>query len=162
MTINKKPGGYTIEAVNPTEDAEAYRQIVRMHLSTFPDDLMENPDSDDWFIAYKGATPVAFAGMCDLVVRKFPWPKKKIKVEGVALLSRAGVLPSHRGHGLQRDLIAARVARAREIGKEEVWTTTYDNPQSGNNLIAMGFRLFVPPYRWGASGTNYWKFPLKD
>jgi predicted N-acetyltransferase YhbS len=33
-----------------------------------------------------------------------------------AILRRLAVAPSHRGHGIARGLVAARVARARELG----------------------------------------------
>ena len=78
-------------------------------------------------------------------------------------LVRAGVLPDHRGQGLQKRMIVARLAYARKMG----WTTavTYtlcDNAASANSLIARGFRVYNPPSpKWIGEGVIYWKKNLE-
>lgn len=71
-------------------------------------------------------------------------------------LCRAGVAPSHRGHGIQSQLIRVRLRRAREIGWRWVLTDTHDNPWSGNNLIRAGFRMYEPLRPWADPLAIYW------
>lgn len=77
-------------------------------------------------------------------------------------LNRSYVLPEHRGHGLQRRLIKARVDRAREMGGKTCTSDTYNVPASTNNLIACGFRAYAPeqPWRSGDDGVVYWRLAL--
>ncbi|MGU3494992.1 GNAT family N-acetyltransferase [Xanthobacteraceae bacterium A53D] len=65
----------------------------------------------------------------------------------VAKLAGASVAPEHRGRGLQRALIAARVRLAR-AGDILFSTSAPGNPQSWKNLLAEGFaiRALVPYY----------------
>lgn len=57
-------------------------------------------------------------------------------------LTMAGVHRRHRGHGLQRRLIRARVNLARRLGLRAVRTFTHEsNHYSMNNLIRCGFRV---------------------
>lgn len=58
------------------------------------------------------------------------------------ILTSAAVLPSHRGKGLQRKLVAARVRWASRIDAKRVTTYTYfNNPVSLVNLIRSGFTV---------------------
>jgi GNAT superfamily N-acetyltransferase len=75
-------------------------------------------------------------------------------------LCRAGVLPAHRGQGLQKRLIRARIQVAKEKGMNWLVTDTNDNPASGNSLIACGFKLFEPTVPWAANGAIYWRMKL--
>lgn len=83
-----------------------------------------------------------------------------MKVVKIGFLDRSGVLQEDRGNGLQRLLIAAREKLARAQGFKALVSTTYCNPQSGNNLMGMGFTLYTPQEPWGAEGTNYWRKEL--
>lgn len=97
-----------------------------------------------WWVAFDKETPVAYAGV-------------KITSERVAFLCRAGVLPSHRGKGLQAKLIRVRVAWAKRQGVKQVITyTVLDNPASSNNLIRCGFRLYTPEWKWVGNEALYW------
>jgi GNAT superfamily N-acetyltransferase len=72
-------------------------------------------------------------------------------------LVRAGVLPKHRGHGLQRRLIQARVTAARRLRIPLLWTYTIPgNPASINNLIRCGFRAYDPEWAWVGDDVIYW------
>jgi GNAT superfamily N-acetyltransferase len=67
------------------------------------------------------------------------------------------VLPEFRGQGLQKRLIRIRLKTAKAIGMNWAVTDTYDNPASGNNMIACGFKLFIPSDPWGVGRTLYWR-----
>lgn len=141
---------YTIEEVFPTKDNVAWVTIIRLHYATLPEDVIVLPDLGSWFIAYHNSKAVAYAGMTTI--------KPKI-----GYMVRSGVLAAHRGHGLQRDLIFARIGKAIELKYNELYTfTVVDNIQSSNNIINSGFRLFTPRDKWGGDGVNYWKLNLKD
>lgn len=103
-----------------------------------------------WFVHGVDAEPVAFAGM--VMFEPFP---------GVGYLKRAYVNPAHRGHGLQRILLAVREAKARDLG----WTQLVSECAAGNvhsarNFAAAGFLSVEPEQRWGAPGSAYWSLLL--
>lgn len=71
-------------------------------------------------------------------------------------LSRSGILPEHRGKGLQRRMIRVREAAARKLGASHIITYTSDgNMPSANNLIATGYRLYSPANAWGLEHGLY-------
>lgn len=121
-----------------------------LQLSTLPGDEPIGSDKGYWWIALTGELPVAFAGL--YVSQQDPL---------AGYLCRAGVLPSHRGLGLQSRLLRVREQKARKLGMTSLVTDTFDNPHSSNNLISSGFKLVIPPVRYGAAGTNYWRKPLQ-
>jgi len=103
-----------------------------------------------WWIVYDAHNlPCAFAGL----VPSLRWLD-------TGYLCRAGVLPSHRGQGVQKRLIRARVRQARALGWNWLITDTYQNPASSNSLISTGFKLFEPTKPWGAILTLYWRLKL--
>jgi GNAT superfamily N-acetyltransferase len=63
---------------------------------------------------------------------------------GVAILSGAGVLPSHRGRGLQLSLVRARLAWAAEMGLEVAAAATAAGTASQRTLERAGFRCAYP------------------
>jgi GNAT superfamily N-acetyltransferase len=103
-----------------------------------------------WPTAYQEGA-VAFAGM-----------RPSLQWDDRGYLCRVGVLPWHRGHGLQRRLLRVREAKARRLGWTSVHTDTTDNIPSSNSLIKAGYTLFRPALRWGphAHGTLYWRKAL--
>jgi GNAT superfamily N-acetyltransferase len=124
-----------------------------MHEICFPNDKMYLPSDGFWWIAYKEAEPSAFAGLV--------YVKDDGKVDKTfGYLVRAGVLKEHRGSGLQRRLIDARIAKARALKMRKLCTSTYDNSVSSNNLISAGFRMYNPNVGWCCDGTNYWHLKL--
>ena len=134
---------YTISQVSGTAYAVA---LAGLQVLCLPDDTPLPTDAGEWWLVTASGLPVAFAALSEspLTIRS-------------GFLSRAGVLPAHRGNGLQAALIKAREKRARQLGYLALVTNTYDNPQSGNNLIRAGFSLFTPEDPWGCDGTNYWR-----
>jgi len=113
----------------------------------FPGDDRVNPAGALWWIVWLGKTPVAYAGM-----RLCQDPRN----EGLAFLNRAGVVPAHRGRGLQKRLIRARVAAARRLAVNELVTyvMTY-NVASINSLVSSGFRFYSPATKWGGTSAVY-------
>lgn len=117
----------------------------------FPDDepVTFPGRSTEWWVAEDlNGRIVAFAAI-------------KIK-KATGELIRAGVLPQHRGNGLQRRLIDARIESAAAHGLQSVTTyTVTDNPASANNLIAAGFRMIKRPPRFKSlPGTCFWNINL--
>jgi GNAT superfamily N-acetyltransferase len=86
---------------------------------------------DAWgFLSFVGDEP-AGGGMLGLV-------------DGVALLSGDGVLPRHRGRGLQKALIQARLAFARTRGCDLACASTAPGTPSQRSYEACGFRAAYP------------------
>lgn len=105
-----------------------------------------------WFVAFeKRLGAVGFSGM--VLSSQFT---------DCVYLCRAGVLPYHRGRGLQKRLIQARLNKARKMGMNWAVTDTYDNPASSNSLISAGFKLYDPSRPWGMEGALYWRKKLKN
>ncbi len=70
---------------------------------------------------------------------------------------RAAVVPAFRGRGLQRRLIRKRCDMARADGARVAITyTMHGLAVSANNLIACGFRKYVPAYPWAGAAEDYW------
>lgn len=100
-----------------------------------------------WWIAFDKKHAVGFGGM----VPSYQQPK-------AGYLCASGVLPSHRGKGIQKLLIRKRIAFAKELGWTEVRSDTINgNAASANALIACGFRMFEPAKPWGTSQAIYWR-----
>ena len=115
-----------------------------------PSDAPFDTSQGYWWIVYDAHNlPCAFAGLVP-----------SVRWLDTGYLCRAGVLPSHRGQGVQKRLIRARVRQARALGWSWLITDTYENPASSNSLIATGFKLFEPSKPWGAKGTLYWRLKL--
>lgn len=130
--------------------AEPGASLLRyLQLTILPADVPSDTSVGWWWVALDGDLPVAFAGLV---------PSRQVPDAGY--LCRAGVLPSHRGRGLQKRLLRARERKAKKLHLVALVSDTYDNPPSSNNLIAAGFRQYEPPLRYGAVGTNYWRKPL--
>lgn len=122
-------------------------QLVRSHQGTlFPADVPVDPLSSIWWVAKSFGVVVGFAGL------RVPFPHSSV----TGYLSLCGVYPSFRGHGIQRALIRKRIAMARKLGVLRLVTDTYNNPASANNLIACGFRTYMPDEPWKADGAVYW------
>ena len=102
-----------------------------------------------WWVALLGGRFVGYAGM-----------RPSEQWERTGYLCRAGLADEARGRRLQRRLIAARIAKARRLGWRWLVTDTYENPPSANNLIATGFRSYLPAKPWAARGAAYWRLNL--
>lgn len=135
-------GSYTCRYVRSSTHHDLLNEL---QAACFPSDCLESPSRGHWWILYHGETPAGFASIRD--VQGEP---------SLGYLSRSGLLPAHRGKGLQKRLIKVRLRQARRVGWKRVVSSTYKNIPSANNLISCGFRLYRPTVPWGASGTLYW------
>lgn len=133
---------YRIERVDGASMAGA---LVEMDRLLFDTSSRIDPRTGWWWIVWREEEVCGYAGM----VKSHQW-------EQVGYFNRAGVLPDHRGHGLQRRLIWARVLQARRLGFTHVVTDTTANPPSANNLIECGFRMYLPRYPWAFAASCYW------
>lgn len=136
-----------------TSEEIARNKLLAMQADILPSDVPTSVDEGLWWFAYEdledgtGTELVAFAGMA---IRHQEDPT-------VGFLSRAGVYQQFTGKGLQKGLIRHRVAKAKALGLLTVVTDTYNNPASANNLIACGFRTYMPETPWRQDGAVYWK-----
>lgn len=102
-------------------------------------------DRDLWWVATDDGEPVGFAVVSPLS-------------HGLWYMSRAGVVPSARGHGLQKRLIRVRLRAARSAGAAMVITDcTAANVASANSLIACGLRPYTPAHKWALPDSIYWR-----
>ncbi len=93
----------------------------------------------DGLVAYGSLTRPA-ADDLDNYAGDLGWPPER--AGRVALLSAAMVHPAHRVQGLHRALIAARVARARELGVPELLVRAAPaNAVSRRTLLSHGFAV---------------------
>lgn len=138
---------YRIRAVEGDDELNALT-LDELHWATFINEApaIKPLEGGDWWLAELNGKPVGFASM---------HPAASDPPGGY--LSRCGVLPAHRGNGLQLRLIRAREAQARRYGYRHTYTdTTNDNPASSNTLIRAGYRLFTPEAPWGLRNSIYW------
>jgi predicted acetyltransferase len=129
--------------------------LVQMRLSVLqkkclPNDKPYDTTSGYWWIATKNGVDIGFAGL----VHSSRW-------SDCCNLIRAGVVPDHRGQGLQKKFIRVRIRQAKALKMNWIVTSTYDNPASANSLIACGFKMFNPSKPWMAKHTSYWRLKLE-
>ncbi|MBF9235561.1 GNAT family N-acetyltransferase [Microvirga alba] len=139
---------YIIRLADNTRPA-TLKLLRRLHSECLPYDKLPNFTEGFWWIAYHGDDAVGFAGM----VRSARWID-------AGYMNRAGVVPDHRGHGLQKRLIRVRMRYAKRIGWRWLITDTTENPPSANSLIGCGFRAYDPANPWGGRTTTYWRRAL--
>jgi len=124
-----------------------------LQLKILPNDIPKETSSGCWWIGYDGelgGLPVAFASL-----------HPSIQWGDAGYLSRSGVLPSHRGQGLQKRLLRVRERRAKALGLTWLISDTASyNVASSNNLAACGYKLFRPSNPWGHEDAIYWRKEL--
>lgn len=134
------------------DDPDDQAIILAADATCFGNDgsVRPNFDASYWWIIGEHDFPMAYAAI-----------RPSRYWSDCAYLSRAGVLPAFRGHGLQRRLIAARVAWARRRGLSYVYTDVATwNHHSANSLIRSGFRLWSPRYKWSGDEVLYFSKKL--
>lgn len=140
---------YQIRKVDITRPAIVH-EINRLQALTLPHDEPYPVTDGHWWLALdENGHSAGFAGLVD-----------SQRFADCGFLCRAGVLEAHRGHGLQKKLIMARIRYAKRVGYAYLFSNTYDNPASSNSLMACGFRLYDPSLEYGEKGTLYWRVKL--
>lgn len=136
---------YRISAARP-EDAALVRD---MNDALFPDTPIKHARESSAWVAWKGAEPAGFATARDVGDR-------------TVYLSRAGVLPAHRGNGLHLRMIRRRIRWARSIGAGAVVTDVLvENIRSAVHLERAGLRLYIPEEPWvGLGDVLYFRLLL--
>lgn len=132
----------------------ARAEIHRLDRILFSSDHEIKGDNCWWWTIEDRGEAIAFAGLR---------PCQEPHNAGLAYLIRAGVRRTHRGRGLQKQLIRARVRMARKHGFNELVTYVMAyNVASANNLISCGFKLYRPanPEDWGGKTALYFRKPL--
>jgi GNAT superfamily N-acetyltransferase len=121
--------------------------LTALQQTCLPYDKLYETDGGYWWTATDDSgVACGFAGLA-----------ASVRWGDTGYLCRAGVIPSHRGQGLQKKLIRIRIRKAKALGWQWLVTDTYHNPASANSLIACGFKMFEPSIPWGARGTLYWR-----
>ncbi|HMK78912.1 MAG TPA: GNAT family N-acetyltransferase [Xanthobacteraceae bacterium] len=132
-------------------DAAVALDLETLHALTFWKDAPPiDPENGHWWIARLGKKPVGFAGMSES--RQYPH---------AGYFSRVGVLPAHRGHGLQLRFLRAAEARARRNGWSSIVADTRD-ARSANNFAKAGYQIFDPERRWAYPDSIYWRKDLRN
>ncbi|MBX3102298.1 MAG: GNAT family N-acetyltransferase [Bacteroidetes bacterium] len=141
------PPGYAIE---PLPGAEPCRTpalaaiLTGFGLPVTPDNLgfqylwYTSPGSAQWMATYEGE-PVAGANC--------------FRQGAYSLLSGASTVPAHRGKGLQKALVAARLHHLQAQGVERVAVVTGPGTVSEQNMLKLGFRMVYGRTRWVLSAT---------
>ncbi len=135
--VDAAPAAALVRPADPTE-ADTYNRVVAGGFFERDDWRAFDPPfttplglPDAWgFLAFVEGEP-AGGGMLGIV-------------EGVALLSGDGVLPCFRGRGLQKALIRARLAFARDLGCDVACAGTAPATPSQRAYEACGFRAAYP------------------
>jgi RimJ/RimL family protein N-acetyltransferase len=119
----------------------------------FPEDWRVKLDDSLWWLVWRGREAVGYAGLR---------PCQSSQNASLGFLCRVGVVPKHRGRGLQKRLVVAREAAARRLGLTELVTYCVPwNCASINSLVACGYRFYRPGTRWGGAGAVYLRKVLR-
>lgn len=112
--------------------SDLYERLKALDAKVFYNCDNEFKANRDWWVLMDKGLIVAYCGM---------WHSGNI-----SMLCRAWVYEPYRGKGLQRKMIDIRIRNAK--GNTIITYTTPDNIVSANNLIAKGFKLYEPMYKW--------------
>lgn len=130
------------------EDVKA--EIHALDRVCFPDDepITDWRRTRWWTVRTRDGTLVGYASLT-------------VRPHRVGYLSRVGVRPAHRKHGVWTALLAAQVAWARGEGyRSLVSDTVLTNTAPQRGLIAAGFVPFRPHRKWGLKTSLYWRLDL--
>lgn len=125
-------------------DAALYQRLQELDAYVFPGCGNEFLKNRDWWVIISNEKIIAYCGS---------WYSY-----GICMMCRAWVSREHRGKGLQRKMIAMRIAAAKQKGCSNVITyTTFDNHPSANNLIRSKFLLYEPAYKYAGEQLYFKK-----
>lgn len=129
---------------------ELKQKLHKMQKICLPHDAPYFPEIAKYWAGFDQGEPVAFC----IIAPSMRW-------SDTVYLARAGVLPSHRGQGLQRRMITIRERWARRNGFVWAITDTAENPASANSLMSLGYRMFDPSKPWALDYSLYWRKKLR-
>jgi GNAT superfamily N-acetyltransferase len=136
---------YRIREVDGS-DAVNWLEIESLHdLIFWRDAPPVDPEHGHWWIVKLGRKAVGFAGLVE-----------SPHCPDMGYLLRVGVLPAHRGNGLQRRFMRALEARAKRNGWSGIVADTRD-ALSANNFARAGYGIFEPERRWAFLDSIYWR-----
>jgi GNAT superfamily N-acetyltransferase len=126
-------------------DADLYEKVKIMDKNIFFGCNDEFHTNREWWVYLNSRnTIVAYCG--------------SIYANNICIFIRAWVKKTYRGKGVQKKLIDTRIRAARKLNCFTAITyTTSDNCPSINNLIAKGFKIYLPEYSYGGKEMLYWK-----
>ncbi len=123
-------------------DMDTQRWIAWMDNQCFPYEVPVSILGADWLIGRESGNPVCYAAWKAHYILGGYEPPKYVDVYGYHL--RAGVLPSYRGNGLQREMLTLRECLMRNLG---ICTAiTYTEPTSiasMKTLISCGYTPYL-------------------
>jgi GNAT superfamily N-acetyltransferase len=129
------------------QDEEVVETLTELHRLTFFDSArIPEFDHGHWWLAFRQALPIAFAGVVP-----------STHAYNAGYFTRVGVVRTHYGQGLQLRLMRAMESRVRRNGWGFVVSDTTDNVASANNFIRAGYRLYRPQHPWAWPNTLYWR-----
>lgn len=124
-------------------DEGDWPELDELDRECFPEDTPHDFSRDSVvYVARNPFGPIAYG-----CARESRW------MPSAVYLSRAGVAETHRGMGLQKRLIRARV---RWAAGRPVFTYTLGNAPSSNALIACGFRVWDAPFTYSRPNEVWW------
>lgn len=139
---------YDILEVDGVEYQDEINRFNSMAPEIFPVLKPHHFTDGHWWLVRCGDEVVAFAGIVPFA-----------PCENIWYFKRCFVLPDHRGRGggLQLRLMAARIAKARQIGARQIISECAgSNTYSASNFRKAGFEMTEPEQRWGSPGSVYW------
>lgn len=139
---------YRIVELDGFDDDDA-TELRILHTLTFGTAAAQpNFDHGIWWVAIevKSGVRVGFIGA-----------KRSTMFRHMLYLERVGVLPQHRGRGLQRRLMRAVEKRCKRMNWRGIISDTTDNIPSANNFIVSGYKLFQPTRPWSFATALYWR-----
>ncbi|WP_349628203.1 GNAT family N-acetyltransferase [Bradyrhizobium sp. S69] len=115
---------YSIRELDGLDD-EVGDVLTELHRLTFFDGApIPKFDQGYWWLAFREAAPVGFAGVIP-----------STRAHNAGYFSRVGVLRKHCGHGLQLRMMRATECRPRNNGGHSLVSDATDNIASANNFI---------------------------
>jgi len=142
---------YRIRAVDGQEEDVADTLADVHRLTFFSTAAIPTFDHGHWWLAYRDAAPVGFAGLIP-----------STHAHNTGYFCRVGVLRSHSGNNLQLRFMRAMESQARRNGWSAVVSDTTDNSASANNFIRAGYQLYRPKIPWAWPHTLYWRKSMQQ
>lgn len=122
--------------------------LKRLNKEIFPSDDCDLTPNTKFWLLYKERNAIGFCSVRPIS-------------RSILFLSRAGLQWDHRGHGLHRRMIKARIKYARQNNYKCIITyTIYSNTRSARNLIKEGFELYDPEWEYAGKHCLYFKKEL--